>query len=228
MGRLFNAEGPVMSFLNKMADLMLLNLLTWLCCIPIITAGAAFTALHYMTLKIVRGEEGYIVKGYFKSFKQNFRQATLVWIVIILLACVFAGDYYILQYSTLEMPKVLMLLLGAMGFIYILMVMYVFPVLAKFENTVFNTIKNALLMSFISLPRAILMLVIYIVPAAIFIFFPPLIPVVFLLGISLPAYFAAKLYSGVLKKFEPQEDETNADNWVIPDSEEQKEGKDEQ
>ena len=69
MGKFFNLDSPLMVFLSKMADLMILNIITLLLCLPIITAGDAMTALYYMTIKIVRGEECYIVRGYFKSFK---------------------------------------------------------------------------------------------------------------------------------------------------------------
>ena len=71
MGRLFNLDNPVMNALNKLADLIILNFLTMICCIPIFTIGASATALHYVALKIVRDEETYIIKGFFKSFRQN-------------------------------------------------------------------------------------------------------------------------------------------------------------
>ena len=69
-----------MAVLTKISDVMLLNLLTIIMCIPIITAGAAFTAKDYMCYKILKNEEAGITKGFFHSFKQNFKQATLLWI----------------------------------------------------------------------------------------------------------------------------------------------------
>ena len=77
MGRIFSLDSPLFSFLNKVADLILLNILTMICCLPIITIGASMTALHYVVLKMVRDEESYIVRSYFKSFRQNFKQATI-------------------------------------------------------------------------------------------------------------------------------------------------------
>ena len=68
--RIFDLDSPLMRVLTKMADLMLLNLLALICCIPIITVGASLTALHYVALKIVRNEEGYIIRTFFKSFKK--------------------------------------------------------------------------------------------------------------------------------------------------------------
>ena len=70
--KIFDLDSPLMNVLNKMADLMWLNILTLICCIPIITAGAAFTSMHYVALKIVRNEESYITRSFFKSFKTNF------------------------------------------------------------------------------------------------------------------------------------------------------------
>ena len=72
MSRLFNLDSPIMVFLSKMADLLILNLLALICCIPIITIGASMTAMSYVTLKMVRDEECYIAKDFFKSFRQNF------------------------------------------------------------------------------------------------------------------------------------------------------------
>ena len=72
--KFFDLDSPLMQVLNKVADLLWLNILTLICCIPIVTAGASLTAMNYMALKIVRNEECYITKGFFKSFKQNFKQ----------------------------------------------------------------------------------------------------------------------------------------------------------
>ena len=69
--KIFDLDSPLMNVLNKMADLMWLNILTLICCIPVITAGAALTSMHYVALKIVRNEESYITRSFFKSFKTN-------------------------------------------------------------------------------------------------------------------------------------------------------------
>lgn len=90
--RIFNAESPLMEGLSKVADLVILNLLVLLCCIPVITAGAALTGMHYVLLKMARDEEGYIVRSYFKSFKENFLQATGMWLIFLVLLSVFILD----------------------------------------------------------------------------------------------------------------------------------------
>ena len=78
MGRFFNMDSPVMNFLGRVADLVWLNILYIICCLPIFTIGAATSALYYVTMKMVADEEGYITKSFFKSFKDNFKQATII------------------------------------------------------------------------------------------------------------------------------------------------------
>ena len=72
-----------MAVLNKISDVMILNLITLVMCVPIITAGAALTAKDYMCYKLVKNEEGGILKGFFHSFKQNFKQATIIWLIML-------------------------------------------------------------------------------------------------------------------------------------------------
>ncbi len=102
MGKLFNIDSPVMRFLGKVADLMILNLVTLVCCIPIVTIGASLTAMHYVLLKMVRDRECYIVRSFFKSFKANFKQATVIWLIILLVLVIFAADLRIINASGSE------------------------------------------------------------------------------------------------------------------------------
>lgn len=219
MGRIFDLDSPVMNFLNKLADLIYLNFLTLICCIPIVTIGASLTALNYVTLKIVRNEEGYITKSFFKSFKQNFKQATAIWLILLLFFVIFAGDILILNYAQVEFPTWIKIALIAVGVLILLATIHVFPVLSRFENTVKNTFKNSMLMGILSLPKTITMLVCWAIPVVIVAFFTQLLPVVFALGISGPVFLNALLYNGTFKKFEPQPEEEKADDWFIEEEE---------
>ena len=71
MGRFFNMDNKFFAFMGRIADLCILNIICLVCCIPIVTAGASITAMYYVTLKMVRNEEAYIVRSFFKSFKDN-------------------------------------------------------------------------------------------------------------------------------------------------------------
>ncbi len=76
-------ENPFFRFMGRVADLMILNVIFLVCCIPVVTIGPAITALYYTTLKMVRNEESYIVKGFFHSFKQNLRQGIIINLILL-------------------------------------------------------------------------------------------------------------------------------------------------
>ena len=212
MNKFFDLDNPFMSALSTIADLMILNLLTTLCCLPIFTAGASFAALHYVLLKMVRGEEGYITKSFFTQFKANFKQATGMWLIMLAAAAVFGGDYYIFQHYPETVPKAMMLIIMAIGIFLYVSFTFTFPLQSHFVNKVKTTLKNSILLTILHLPTAFAMAILYIVPViAIFKLTPYLYPLIFLFGFSAPAYGSAYLYSRVFKKMgdTPEDNETS-------------------
>lgn len=209
MGRFLDMDSPVMRILNRLADLLILNFLMIICCIPVITVGAAFTAMHYVLLKMVRDEEGYLIRGFFKSFAANFKQATVLWLIMLLIIGVYIGDGLIFQYSSIQFPKPLMIAVVAIAILLLMTAVYVFPLQARFENTVKNTLKNAMILAFANLPKTILMVVLYALPLVIGYFSSYALIFMIMFGISAPAYGAALLYSGIFKKFEPEKEEVS-------------------
>ena len=207
MRDVFNMDGPLMSSLNKITDLLWLNILTILCCIPIITAGSAITALYYMTIKIVKNEEGYITRSYFKSFKENLKQSTILWILILIVSFVIYMDYYIIQYSGLDFPKALVIILSIIPIILVMILQYVFPLQARYENKIKDTLKNALLVSISNLPKTVLLILIKIIPIALFYFIPQITPIILMFGFSFVALLDSFILVSIFKKIEPQEEE---------------------
>lgn len=216
-----------MQALGKMADLMWLNILTIICCIPIITAGASLTALHYMALKIARNEECYITRGFFKSFKENFRQATLIWLMMLAVIVLLVGDFVIMKYSGMEFGTFLQIVIIIVAVLFAFTAMFIFPVLAKFENTIFRTIKNAFLMSIMQFPKTILMVIMFALPPVLFVLFYQIVPLVFLFGLSVPAWLSAKLYTKFFQKLEDQILEANPPEETEEQSEDERIFKDE-
>lgn len=204
MGSLFNLESPVMQALGKVADLMWLNVLTMICCIPIITIGPSLTALHYMALKIVRNEECYITKGFFKSFKENFLQGMVIGILTLVVMLILIGDFVLLRNPDLGFSKYLQIVITIIAVLFLFTVLYVYPVLAKFANTIRRTIKNAFLMSIMQFPKTLLMIVIWALPPVMLFISGRTVPIVFLFGLSGPAWICAHLYNKFFKKLEDQ------------------------
>ncbi|MBQ8666931.1 MAG: YesL family protein [Lachnospiraceae bacterium] len=215
MSRAFNFEGPVFTFLSRLADLFWLNLLFIVCCIPVITIGAATTALYYVTLKMAKDEEGYITRSYFKSFKENFKQATVIWIGFLVVGMIMITDLRIVNGgNTAEilgspaLGNVIMVAVFLMGIVILMVGTYIFPILAQFDNTIKNTAKNAFLISIRHLPYTIAMLVITAIPVVLIWFFPALFILV-LIMFSATAYFNSKLFNKIFVLYMPKEDSSS-------------------
>lgn len=202
--RLFDMDSPLMNGLNKMADLMILNLLTILCCLPVVTVGASLTAMHYMIIKLIRNEESYVVKGFFRSFKQNLRQGTIIWLLQLFVIIVLGFDYYLLFFTGTAYPTIFQIVLFVVSVVVLVISMFVYPILSKFDNTVLRTLKNAMFIGMLQLPKSILMALMFAVPVVIGLIMPEIIPIVLLFGITVPAYGGAKLYNKFFEKMENQ------------------------
>lgn len=144
--------------LSRICDLMLLNLLWLICSIPIITIGASTTALYTVMLKLVKNEEGYIVRGFLEAFRDNFKKATILWGILLTLGVIIGFD---IRFATLlkgTARAVLQSLFFVFAIIWVCVVIYIFPLMARYENTTKNTIKNALILSVGRLPYTLIML----------------------------------------------------------------------
>ncbi len=224
MGKLFDLDSPFMQVLNKLADLMWLNVITLVCCIPIFTIGASLTSAHYVALKICRNEEGYISKDFFKSFRENFKQSTLMWLLAMLLIAIVAGDLWIMKNSAeFEVNTIIRSIIMAVGILLTFTLMWLFALQAKFLNKMTVTIKNAFAISILQFPKTLLMIVMYLIPVVLYAISLQTFPIVLLFGISVPVYVSALLYNKTFKKLETQileRMEENGENSSEEESEE--------
>lgn len=220
MGRFFNMDNKFFVFMGRLADLCMLNILCIVCCIPVITAGASLTALYYVTMKMVRNEESYIFRSFFKSFKQNFRQATVINLIMLAAAALLYLDTRITKAMADPMGKILAMIFALFTMIYVIILLYLYPVLAKFYNSVKNTFKNALLMGIRHLPYTFLMLAVCASPLLI-LFIPSfqvqmfLIFVLILIGPALAAYCNSHFFVRIFDKYIPEEADASEGTEVI-------------
>lgn len=199
---MFKLDSPFMNFLNKVADIMILNFMFLLFCIPVFTIGASFSAAYYMGYKMVKDEESYIAKGFCKAFKENFRQATIIWIIVLAVAGVIISDYRIILYSGIEFASGMKIAMVTVTLILAIGFVFVFGLQARYTNTVKNTIKNSFLMAFSHLPTAFLLIIIYAVPVALFYLIPQILPALLLLAMGGVLYFKSFLLLRIFTKYE--------------------------
>ena len=151
-------DSPLMRFLTKIADLMVLNILFCVTSIPLITIGASWTALYSVTLKMVRDEEGSVSRSYFRSFRQNFRQATLLWLGVLVVLALLVLDIRVLNgMSEGTAPGLFRVGVEILALLGIMVLQYLFPSLARFEASLADTLKNACMMALAHLPKTALM-----------------------------------------------------------------------
>ena len=220
MGRFFNMDNKFFVFMGRLADLCMLNILCIICCLPVVTAGASLTALYYVTMKMVRNEESYIFRSFFKSFKQNFRQATVINLIMLAAAALLYLDTRITKAMADPVGKILAMIFALFTMIYLIILLYLYPVLAKFYNSIKNTFKNALLMGIRHLPYTFLMLAVCTSPLLI-LFIPSfqvqmfLILVLILIGPALAAYCNSHFFVRIFDKYIPEEADASEGTEVI-------------
>ena len=164
--KIFGVDGLLYRILNKLVDLLLLNVVFLFTCIPVFTIGCAVTALYGTTRSMVK-EEGYLIKGYLKKFKENFKKATIVWLVMLAVLLVLAADFWILGGGRLGSLRWVKGILMAVLVLWFMIFSYVFPLMSKFENTVKNSVMNALIISMTRIIFTVPLLLLNILPAAI-------------------------------------------------------------
>lgn len=138
----------LLKMFQRFGDLFFLNVYFTISCIPIITIGAAFTALYTVTNKMVNNEEGPIHQTYIKAFKENFKPATIIWLIDLAYIGMMVLEYIYCMGHTDQISKVLFILVGTEFFLLAFAFPLQFPLLARYDNTAGRTIFNSLLLAF--------------------------------------------------------------------------------
>ncbi len=165
MDNLFKYDNKFFEILGKITDVVILNLLFIISCLPIITIGTSITASYSVAMRMVKDQETYITREFIKRFKENFKTSTIVWSIMLIIGGVLGFDFYMSKLVLNEsISKVLQLVFTVISIIYIFTLTYVFPIISKFENTIKNTMINSTLMSIQNLPYTVIMVILNLSP----------------------------------------------------------------
>lgn len=202
---IFAPDGKLARFLNRIGDLIVVNLIALACCIPIVTIGASMTALYTVTMKMARNEDGKLVTAFFKAFRDNFKQATILWAINGGILAFIVLDLYLMRSFGGTMGMVYKGILLAIFALVSMITMYLFPVLARFDNSTKITWKNAALFCISKIFKSILMLIVTVIPIVLLAISFRFTPIVFILGLSGPAYLTSIYYRALFEPFENTE-----------------------
>lgn len=166
MGAFFSPDSKFMQAMARIADLVILNLLFLVSCIPLVTIGAASAALYTVCFRIGTDREQGVCRSYFRAFRENFRQGTILWLILVLF--IIAGFVNTLLLYSLEGGlHYLFLVTSVLLVLAVLMFSYTFPLISQFSNDIRSTLKNALFLSVGYLPRSLLISVLNVFPLAL-------------------------------------------------------------
>ncbi|MBR0162606.1 MAG: YesL family protein [Oscillospiraceae bacterium] len=203
------SKSRISEVLSALIDLLFAGILWLVCSLPIITLGAASTALYYAVVKCVRHNRGRLSSTFFSSFRQNFRQATLVWLLFLLYLLIGAADTYAIEQMGFGSDSVLYLfsriVLLLPGFLF----PWIFAFISRFENTIKGSLQFCcwLMMRhlgrtlILALELALALLIVWLLPQIF-----PLLPGAICLLMSLTI-------EPVFRQFQTEEENTSIDSW---------------
>ncbi len=149
-------DSPVMRVLGRLGDIIILNMIFVVGCIPVITIGTSLSALYTVAMKMARGEDPSVWKEFWKAYKRNFRPATICWMIMAVIAILLFVDFRIIGvFKGSSIYSIMRIVLAIIGGMWMLMFQYLFPYIARFENGIFATLRNALLLAAAHIPSTI-------------------------------------------------------------------------
>ena len=212
MAGLWHPDSPVMKKISFGTNMMLLNILWILCCVPVVTAGAATTAMYSVLAAYRKEQTDDVWRPFFAAFRQNFKQSTLLWMPICLVLGVLCFDVLILSANTdrdmgfVVLPMILMLVLIS------LILTYGFPQIALFENSLKLILRNSITLFLLNPVRSFFMAMINVVPFVLLLVMPALfiliLPFWVLIGFSLGAYLNLRQIQQIFDKYLQKEEDT--------------------
>lgn len=170
--KIFDTEGPVFQFLSKVCDIVIINLLFVLCCLPVFTIGASISAMNYSTQSMIYDRGGGIAKTFFKGFKDNFKQSTLYFIPALLIMASLVYEYIFLVPQAGVSGQFSGVLIFFLMILLVCFSAYIFQLLVRYRNSLKNHIKNGVLLTFGKLPRTIMLFFFNTLPLILFLLFP--------------------------------------------------------
>ena len=209
MSNWLSPENKLMSAVNRVIDALVIGTLWFICCIPVITVGASSTAFYYAYNKSIRQRRGYAYKEFFSAFKSNFKQSTIMWLIVIGLCLITALDIFILvnqpeptSYTEILKMIILVIMCGVIAW-----ALFMFPYLARFTNTTKVILKNSLLITVGNLLWAIVLLVLAAAMAFVFL----ILPFAMFIAPAVYMWFANRILERIFRKYMTEEERQKQD-----------------
>ncbi len=208
---MFRYDSKFWGVVGVIGDIIMINVLYLISCIPVITIGAATSALYSVMRKQAKKESGYIVRDFLKAMKENFKKSTVIWLIFLVLFGLIYGDLVIVKGSMNDSKTQSM----ALGFFLISFLLalaiciYALVLQSGYENTVKNTLKNATILMLAQLPWTVMILLVTLSPVLALLAFPKgngvILVGMFACWFSVAALINSYVFNRIFEKMIPKE-----------------------
>lgn len=206
---LFDPNTVVGRVLTYLGNLIALNFLFLLCCLPIVTIGPALSAMYSITLREWDTWQGALSSSFFAAFKENLKKGIALWLIVLLFACILAFNFLFITANAALIPGFFRVIVWIALVMFLIFSPYVFPLQAHYENTVKNTLKNAFVLGYSRLPKTVLMIALNALPFVLLYLsqalFLRLAIIWVFIGFSATARINSLLLNTIFQKLEPTE-----------------------
>lgn len=209
MHRFFSADNPIISAFGKIVDVVYISGIWLLFSIPLVTIGASTTALYYTVNKVIRNQRGYMFGEFWRSFKSNFLQSTIIWLLFVALLFFLRADLKALEYLGYGDNKYFIYLVQGIAIFAVLVLIYALCYVARFTQKLGTLLLFSLIMLLTNLPQTLLLLLVCIL-AAFMVYVSPLLLII------APGVFgllANRILENVFVKYMSKEDREMED-WL--------------
>lgn len=208
MGNIFRPDSPLMRFMMLITNLIALNILWLLGCIPVVTAGASTVAMHSVLLGYINGKDDAVLKPFFRAFKENFRIVTPLWLLNLLIGAVMAAEIFYLSVGAQLWLKIIF---GVLLFVYAAATSYLYPLLARYQTSGKSAVFNSFALSMRHVLSSVCVVTLNALPILLMVGFTEIfwksVLVWTLIGFSLIAYLNLKILLPIFKKYDPAPEE---------------------
>lgn len=198
MPNFFNIDNPIWKFIGNLWDFFVLSVLWLVCSIPVVTIGASTTALYYVTLKMASNQEGKLRQQYFHSFRQNWKEATAIWLGFLAVGVILGIDLMYGLTGGTNLASAVLVFAAVAGALYLCLLSFVFPLLARVDNTPLAIVKMAggmLVQNFLPILAGVMVMAGFIL-VGLFVF-----KLILLVVPALPAYIGSRMYNRILERY---------------------------
>lgn len=205
---MFRYGSPFMRLMTLVANLIILNMLWLLTSLPLVTMGASTSAMYYVAFKYAGKQDDSVIKPYFRAFKENFKQATLLWIPHSLIGLMLAAELFYLSRS--ETATIWWIIFGILTALYLLISAMLYPMLARYENTTRSIIINSINLTFRNLFPMMCAVILNVTPLVLCLLFPDVfwrtLGMLWVFGgFALIAYLNSSILLKIFQKYEKPE-----------------------